>query len=110
MALIKCKECGNEVSDKAYDCPKCGVSLRKLERSEFGNLVKIFFIIFNVLMALWFISAMVSVSSIYSNATSPAETAGATIGTGIGMVFIFIIWGGGATVLGLLTLFTRPKK
>ena len=24
MALIKCEECGNEVSDKAAACPKCG--------------------------------------------------------------------------------------
>ena len=24
MALIKCPECGNEVSDKALSCPKCG--------------------------------------------------------------------------------------
>lgn len=24
MALIKCSECGNEISDKAESCPKCG--------------------------------------------------------------------------------------
>lgn len=24
MALIKCKECGNEISDKATSCPRCG--------------------------------------------------------------------------------------
>jgi len=27
MALIKCKECGNEVSSKAEACPKCGVRI-----------------------------------------------------------------------------------
>ena len=27
MALIKCKECGHEVSDKASACPKCGCSI-----------------------------------------------------------------------------------
>jgi hypothetical protein len=26
MALIKCHECGNEVSDKAKTCPKCGAT------------------------------------------------------------------------------------
>jgi hypothetical protein len=26
MALIKCKECGNEISDKAKSYPKCGAS------------------------------------------------------------------------------------
>lgn len=29
MALIKCKECGNEVSDKAESCPKCGAKVEK---------------------------------------------------------------------------------
>ncbi|MFI4940353.1 MAG: zinc ribbon domain-containing protein, partial [Burkholderiales bacterium] len=24
MALINCDECGNQVSDKAVACPKCG--------------------------------------------------------------------------------------
>lgn len=24
MALIKCKECGHEISDTAYFCPNCG--------------------------------------------------------------------------------------
>ena len=24
MALIKCKECGKEISDKAKTCPNCG--------------------------------------------------------------------------------------
>lgn len=27
MALIKCKECGNEVSTKAEACPKCGAKV-----------------------------------------------------------------------------------
>ena len=29
MALIKCKECGNEVSSKAESCPKCGAKVKK---------------------------------------------------------------------------------
>lgn len=24
MAIIKCQECGNEISDKAKKCPYCG--------------------------------------------------------------------------------------
>lgn len=27
MALIKCKECANEVSDKAKSCPNCGAPI-----------------------------------------------------------------------------------
>lgn len=29
MALIKCKECGNEVSSKAEACPKCGAKVAR---------------------------------------------------------------------------------
>jgi len=29
MALIKCKECGNEVSSTAQTCPKCGAKVKK---------------------------------------------------------------------------------
>ncbi len=29
MALIECDECGQEISDKAEACPKCGMPLRK---------------------------------------------------------------------------------
>lgn len=31
MALIKCKECGKEISDKAKVCPNCGAPLEKGE-------------------------------------------------------------------------------
>ena len=31
MALIKCPECGNQISDKAERCPKCGYELNKKE-------------------------------------------------------------------------------
>ena len=32
MAMIKCKECGKELSDKAKTCPHCGVELNKKKR------------------------------------------------------------------------------
>ena len=31
MALIKCKECGKEISDKAYTCPNCGCPLETIK-------------------------------------------------------------------------------
>lgn len=30
MALVKCKDCGNEVSDSAASCPKCGAPVPKV--------------------------------------------------------------------------------
>lgn len=31
VALIKCEECGQEVSDQAFACPKCGYPIKKIE-------------------------------------------------------------------------------
>lgn len=28
MALMKCPECGNEISDKAKKCPRCGYPIK----------------------------------------------------------------------------------
>lgn len=42
MALVKCKECGKEVSDKADMCPHCGrrnpsINEEKLNKDIFWN-------------------------------------------------------------------------
>ena len=47
MALIKCKECGKEVSTKAKSCPNCGAKVKK----NIGCLQSLFFIF----LALFFI-------------------------------------------------------
>jgi hypothetical protein len=38
MALMKCRECGNEVSTTAKACPKCGASVQ-VKETGFGALV-----------------------------------------------------------------------
>jgi uncharacterized membrane protein YvbJ len=45
MALIKCEECGKEISDKAASCPHCGCPLNSNEKKELEvmnktNLIK----------------------------------------------------------------------
>lgn len=44
MALIKCKECGNEVSSKAESCPKCGYNVASNEWTTFRKIKYAFFI------------------------------------------------------------------
>ena len=34
MALVTCKECGKQISDKAESCPSCGVKLAKMGFSK----------------------------------------------------------------------------
>ena len=110
MALVNCKECSTEVSDKALDCPKCGATLRKPKRTMFGKLVKWLFIGFNILMLLWMIFGVGGAAETIDTAGSDAEKAGAAIGTGLGAMIIIFIWVAGDVVLGLMTLMTRPKK
>lgn len=37
MALIKCRECGNEISDKAISCPQCGAPQSMKKCNECGS-------------------------------------------------------------------------
>lgn len=110
MALVNCRECGAEVSELTFDCPKCGATLRKPQRSFFGKIIKYAFIGFNILMLIWFISGMSTASEVVSAANSDAEQAGAAIGTGLGAMVIIFIWVVGDLILGIMTLLTRPKK
>ena len=46
MALIKCKECGNDVSTTADACPKCGAKIIvKIEPKSLGWLYVIFIVL-----------------------------------------------------------------
>lgn len=48
MALIKCKECGNEVSSKAEACPKCGAKIAP-EKMGCGKTLVVVFLGFIIL-------------------------------------------------------------
>lgn len=49
MALIKCKECGSQVSNKAEKCPNCGVTIKAAPRQYgCGSVILIF-----VVIAIW---------------------------------------------------------
>jgi RNA polymerase subunit RPABC4/transcription elongation factor Spt4 len=37
LALIPCKECGKEISDKAVTCPNCGVPVPIIDQSNLDS-------------------------------------------------------------------------
>ena len=80
------------------------------DRTAFGKFVKWVFIGWNVLMLIWMVTGMGAASNATAEAVNDAERAGAAIGTGIGFMFILMLWTLGDIVLGLFVLFTRRKK
>ena len=48
MSIIKCKECGSEISSKAKTCPKCGVEVA----SKSLGLGKVFGVVFLAIIAV----------------------------------------------------------
>ena len=110
MALIKCNECGSDVSEAAFKCPNCGYQLKTPKRGIMGKIFKFIFILFNIFMAIWVITSCAGVSEMASNAQSDAEVAGTAIGATFAMGLISTIWVIGDIILGILVLFTRPKS
>jgi len=80
------------------------------DRTAFGKFVKWVFIGWNVLMLVWMVTGIGAASNATAGAVNEAERAGAAIGTGIGFMFILMLWALGDVVLGLFVLFTRRKK
>ena len=48
MAMIKCPECGKEISSKAEACPNCGMPIRGRQKKEPSSVAKILKIIFGL--------------------------------------------------------------
>ncbi|WP_068115257.1 hypothetical protein [Tropicimonas marinistellae] len=109
MTTATCPVCDSAVSPKAFDCPNCGHPLRKLRRGFFGILFKWLFIGWNLLMLAWLVLGLGDVGS-QMDGLSEAEQAGAAIGATIGIGMVITVWALGDIVLGLLVLFTRPRK
>lgn len=103
MAMIKCPECGKEVSDKTYKCPNCGVVINKPKRGVTGVIFKTIFILFNAIMILWFIGLFMTGSGDPEMAN--AEATAKAVGSGM-LFFIWILIG---LPLGIMNYITRPK-
>lgn len=60
MALIKCPECSNEVSDKARACPKCGYPFKTVTKTTVIGIVG-WMILFVLL--LWEIALLINLTT-----------------------------------------------
>lgn len=71
MALIKCKECGDQVSDKAASCPKCGAPVAKKNKGPSGCMM-VLLIFVGVLILLLFIG------KVSNKQEAPSQTVSST--------------------------------
>jgi hypothetical protein len=80
------------------------------KRGFFGQVAKWLFVLFNILMLFSFVSGLTGAAAISEGADSDAASAGAAIGTAIGISLLLGIWAAGSLILGLMTFFTRGEK
>jgi zinc-ribbon domain len=73
MALIKCKECGTEVSSKAETCPKCGARVAA-KPMGCGTLIGVIFLGGIIISAFSSIFSSGTESDTSSPPTSPSST------------------------------------
>ena len=61
MALIKCKYCGKEISDKSKVCIHCNTKLKETNIFQYNNLVSRY--IPNIIFTIIFIVLLTSINS-----------------------------------------------
>jgi len=72
MALVKCKECGNEVSTTAKTCPKCGAKVGP-KHYGCGALIVAFIVVVIMVKCISNVSDTTSSSSSSGNSESAAR-------------------------------------
>jgi len=72
VAIVKCKECGGELSTKADACPKCGA---KQKRSSGSGCLKVILVLFLAFVALAVIAPFVGDKGSTGNSNESTPTA-----------------------------------
>jgi hypothetical protein len=80
------------------------------KRGFFGKLMKLLFIGFNILMALWLFSYWGSAAQMMETADSEAARAGGAIGATVATGILMFIWAAGSIILGIAVLLTRGPR
>ncbi|WP_288823558.1 hypothetical protein [uncultured Paraburkholderia sp.] len=71
MALIKCRECGTDVSDKAAACVNCGAPIKSTKSKSKTGCLPVIVGVFIVFGAIWAIGGSGSGSSASSSTEAP---------------------------------------
>ncbi|MCR5787935.1 MAG: zinc ribbon domain-containing protein [Bacilli bacterium] len=67
MSLIKCEECGKEISETAKTCPKCGFKVKKeISKNEKKDRIKLFVTI-GIILACFIAVGIVCINLMHQN-------------------------------------------
>lgn len=68
MALVKCKECARDISDKAEQCPACGAPTVLKEKKKGGAFAVfvVLFTLFSLLMPMILSQALIPIAMLLS--------------------------------------------
>ena len=68
MALVKCKECGKDISDKAEQCPACGAPTALKEKKTGGAFAGFVFLftLFSLFMPMILSQALIPIAMLLS--------------------------------------------
>lgn len=106
MALIKCKECGQEVSDTCNTCPKCGADIQQqiydslsdeekaAIEADRNNVIKWILLGLTVILLIWSISEYIDLKE-FKNMFGE--------GYSFGHMFLVILVWAGTLVSGVAT-------
>lgn len=90
------------------ECPACGAVLRKPRRGLLGWIAILAFWGFNIAMLLFYLE-FTEVAEV-SDAGNSVERAFEMVGVGFGYTALLVVWVGGAVILGIMALLTRPSR
>lgn len=100
MALIKCPECGKDVSSTTYRCPHCGYMVKTPERTAIGKIFEFVFGAFNFVMVLLFFSMFFGLIG---------SGDGAGVAGFAGTIVLLVVWVVVGLPLGIMSYITRAK-
>jgi hypothetical protein len=92
MALIKCKECGNEISDTARSCPRCGA----YHRGAIEISSPIVLLVLRLGGIFFILLGAIDISLCFSGLVDDTNKTG--------------FWGLAGIVIGFLLIATKGKK
>lgn len=120
MALIKCPECGRDISDKAEACPNCGMTLAKTKNQKYNK--NLFVAHWLNIIAFIFPGILIGISELfaYFSQNSNGDTSSSENGVSISLdaesafnselLSVIMIIGALIFIIGILIYFMKSAK